>query len=288
MNQAIAEGSRRLEGAGERESRRTARILLGHALGRDQAALIAHPEDSVSLSRYQDFLALITRKELGEPLQHLTGHQEFFGLDFIVTPDVLIPRPETEFLVERVIKLAAHFHSNRMTEPGRPVTIADVGTGSGCIAVALAVSLPAARIIATDISQAALEIARENAERNGVAFKIEFAIGDLLEPLSELGLKGSVGIIASNPPYIPRSRPQIVEPQVRDFEPGIALFAGDDGLDFYKRLFGEGPEYLAPGGHMVFEMGYPQLDEISALIDPRVWETSDVIHDLQELPRIMT
>ncbi|HEX8186374.1 MAG TPA: peptide chain release factor N(5)-glutamine methyltransferase, partial [Blastocatellia bacterium] len=217
----------------------------------------------------------------GEPLQYITGHQEFYGLDFIVTPDVLIPRPETEFLVERVINLT------RAAQTARAPLIVDVGTGSGCIAVTLAAHIPAARVIATDISSAALDIARANGERHGVRDRVELIEGDLLEPLAALNIEAAVDFLASNPPYVEEGRPDLLQREVRDWEPSVALYGGADGLDCYRRLLAEGARYVSPAGYLVCEIGYTQLDPIREMIDETKWKLVDVIHDLQGIPRTL-
>ena len=249
-------------------------------LGIDRTYLLTRSEEEIDEARYREYLALVERRATGEPLQYITGHQEFYGLDFIVTPHVLIPRPETEFLVERVIKLV---HESRNETP----LIVDLGTGSGCIAVALALHLPGARMIATDSSNAALDVARANAERHAARDRIEFIDGDLLTPLSERHLQAAVDILASNPPYVDVDKPELIQRDVSQWEPHTALFGGADGLDFYRRLLLDAPRYLNPGGYLVFEIGYGQLDAILELIERSSLELVDVTHDLQGLPRTL-
>ena len=281
VSEAIAEGARLLQSSGVNEARRTAGVLLCHVLSIDRTRLLTQSDRKIEEPDYQSYLRLIERRAAGEPLQYITGHQEFYGLDFIVTRDVLIPRPETEFLVEQVIKLASQSH---MTAP----LIVDVGTGSGCIAVAIATSLPDAKVIATDVSAAALAVAQKNAERNGVGGRIEFLYGDLLGPLRQRGLEAAVDILASNPPYVEEGRPELVQREVRDFEPHVALFGGADGLDFYRRLLADGLKYVKPGGYLVCEIGYTQLDAISDMIDGPSWELIEATNDLQGIPRTLT
>lgn len=281
ISEAIAEGARKLQSSEVNEARRTAGVLLCHLLGIDRTHLLTRSDQQIEESSYLSYLRLIERRAAGEPLQYVTGHQEFYGLDFIVTPAVLIPRPETEFLVEQVIKLSGE---PRVTEP----LIVDVGTGSGCIAVAIATSLPDAKVLATDVSTSALAVAQKNAERNGVGRRIEFLEGDLLEPLARSNLELSVDILASNPPYVEAGRPEMVQREVGDWEPHAALFGGADGLDFYRRLLADGLKYVKPGGHLVCEIGYGQLDAISRMIAASRWELTDVINDLQDIPRTLT
>jgi release factor glutamine methyltransferase len=281
ISEAIAEGARQLQSSGVDEARRAAGVLLCHALGIDRTHLLTKAGQQIDEPDYRAYLRLIGRRAAGEPSQYVTGHQEFYGLDFIVTTAVLIPRPETEFLVEQVIKLA------RESQLSAPL-IADIGTGSGCVAVAVAASLPNAKVLATDVSSAALGVARKNAERHGAGRRIEFLEGDLLEPLARRGLEESVDILASNPPYVEERGPEPVQPEVRDWEPHAALFGGADGLDFYRRLLVDGLKYVRPGGYFVFEIGYDQLDAISGLIAGPSWELTEVTNDLQGIPRTLT
>ena len=279
--EAISEGTRRLEQAGADEARRTAGVLLGDLLGVDRTHLLTHPERAVSDEDYEAFLRRIGRRAAGEPLQYVTGHHEFYKLDFLVTPAVLIPRPETEFLVERVLTLV---RGSRQATP----LIVDAGTGSGCIAVTLAVELPGARVIATDISAATLAVARQNAARHGVGARVEFYEGDLLAPLAPLGVGGQVDVLASNPPYVAANKPELVQREVRDYEPHTALFGGDDGLIFYRRLLTAGRGYVRPGGFLVCEIGYGQLDAITERVVAPRWQLVDVTHDLQGISRTLT
>jgi release factor glutamine methyltransferase len=279
--EAISEGARRLEQTGASEARRTAGVLLAHRLGVDRTHLLMYPEQAISEEDYKTLLQMIEWRVAGEPVQHITGHQEFYKLDFLVTPAVLIPRPETEFLVERVLTLVSE---SQQTSP----LIVDVGTGSGCIAVTLAVEIPAARVIATDISGAALAVARQNAARHGVSSRVEFHEGDLLAPLAALGIENQVDILACNPPYVAAGEPALVQREVHDYEPHTALFGGDDGLIFYRRLLAEALGYVRPGGWLVCEIGYGQLDAITELVATSRWQLVDVTHDLQSIPRTLT
>ena len=281
IGEAITEGARQLEAAGDSQPRRTAGVLLAHRLGVDRTHLLMHPEEVIAEVDYQVYLRMIDRRTAGEPVQYITGHQEFYRLDFVVGPAVLIPRPETELLVERVLTLI------RGLNVSSPL-IVDAGTGSGCIAVSLAVELPQAGVIATDISEAALAIAAQNAERHGVGGRIRFLQGDLLAPLAGLGLENRVDCLASNPPYVETGRPELVQREVREYEPHVALFGGPDGLDFYRRLLREGLPYVKPGGFLIFEIGYSQMEAITRLVSASSWELVDITHDLQGIPRTLT
>jgi release factor glutamine methyltransferase len=281
ISEAIDAGTKLLREGGISEERRTAALLLAHVLQLDRAQLLTGSNQQIKPDQYEAYLELVGRRARGEPLQYITGHREFYGLDFTVSPAVLIPRPETEFLVERVITLA------RRSPASGPV-IVDLGTGSGCIAIALAVNLPRARIIATDISSAALNLARSNALRHGVGERIEFIEGDLFSPLAGRGLEGSVDFLAFNPPYVPEGSPETVQREVRDWEPAVALYGGSLGLDFYQRAMDEGGTYLKPGGCLVCEIGYSQLEAVCRMIRPDAWELVEVTDDLQGIPRTLT
>ena len=281
IDQAISEGASRLQDRQVDEHRRTAATLLGHLLGIDRAQLFIRSREQLSESTYREYISLVQRRASGEPLQYITGHQEFYGLDLRVTPEVLIPRPETELIVERVIALA------RETNLADPL-IVDIGTGSGCIAIALATHLPGARFIATDVSPASLRVAQGNAERHNLRHRIEFVEGDLFQPLSKLGLDAAADFIASNPPYIADESLETLQREVRDWEPPAALYAGERGLSFYGRLIAEAPRFLRPGGHLVCEIGYGQLDAINHMIDPASLTLVEIINDLQGIPRTLT
>lgn len=279
--QAIAEGAARFRASQVDEERRTAGVLLCHTLGIDRTQLLIRSEEQINDSDYQAYLQLVAQRAAGKPLQYITGHQEFYGLDFTVNPDVLIPRPETEFLVERVIKLAGDPSKEK-----NPL-IVDVGTGSGCIAITLAVHLPLARLIATDISSTALEVARVNADRHGVSNRIRFMEGDALEPLARLGLEGAVDVLASNPPYVEAAVSELIQREVREWEPYTALFGGTDGLDFYRRLLEDAPNYLKPGACVVLEIGFSQLDSIWSMLGGGRLELVDTTPDLQGIARTL-
>jgi release factor glutamine methyltransferase len=282
ISEAIDAGTKLLREGGISEERRTAALLLAHVLQLDRAQLLTGSNQQIKPDQYEAYLELVGRRARGEPLQYITGHREFYGLDFTVTPAVLIPRPETEFLVERVITLA------RQSTASGATLIVDLGTGSGCIAVALAVNLPGAHIIATDISSAALDVARANALRHGVHTRVEFIEGDLFVPLAGRGLEGSVDFLAFNPPYVPEGSPETIQREVRDWEPPVALYGGSLGLDFYERVMDEGGTYLKPGGCLVCEIGYSQLEGVCRMIKPDVWELVEVTDDLQGIPRTLT
>src|SRR5439155_855140 len=227
---------------------RAAEVLLAHLLGLDAARLHAHPELSVEPAPAARYRSQIARRAAREPLQYLTGVQEFWSLAFKVTPAVLIPRPETEGIVEAFLRL------NRSPEP----VVLDIGTGSGCLAVAVARELPGARVHASDVSEEALCVARDNALAHGVAARIRFAAGDLFLPHRGTGLEGAVDFILSNPPYVSDDDLTRSPPEVRNFEPRAALAAGPDGLVFHRRLAREAGVFLKTGGHLIAEIGLGQ------------------------------
>src|SRR4051812_47267438 len=247
--------------------------LLMFTLGCDRAYLYAHPERELSADEAQGYSAAIAERSTGKPAQYITGHQEFWGLDFIVSPAVLIPRPETEHVIETVLELAKNTKFAR---------IADVGTGSGCIAIALASELATAEITAVDISAPALEIARANAARHQFADGIKFSESDLLAALP----KDHFDLVVSNPPYVGESEADKVQRQVREFEPKVAVFSGREGMDIYRRLIPQAQAALVPGGWLVMEMGYSNEQGVRDLLAG--WESAQVTHDLQGIPRVIS
>lgn len=275
VRSAIAEASTQV-------SRRDAETLLGHVLGRERAWLIAHMEDELALEQRAALEGLAARRASGEPLQHLTGTQEFFGLSFKVTRDVLIPRPETEHLVEAVLDWA-HRESDVRPESGSHLQIADVGTGSGAISVALASVLEGASITAIDISPAALAVARFNAEQHGVDSRIRFVQGDLLGLFASA--PASLDVVASNPPYVALADRDTLAPEVRDYEPELALYAGANGLGIYTRLIPQAHAALRPGGLLALEIGYGQREALAGMLAG--WPQVEFIDDYAGIPRVV-
>jgi len=291
VRSALRDGIAQLERENVPSAALAAELLLMHALGRDRAWIYAHPEHELESATRDQYFSLIARRASGVPTQHLTGHQEFWGLDFEVTPDVLIPRPETEHVIEVALErlgVGSDAASLRRNETFR---IADVGTGSGCIAIALAHELPAARIVATDISAAALEIARRNAARHGVASRIEFVECNLADFL----LHGSritgheprsFDLIASNPPYIGRREAPTLPREVREHEPAAALFGGETGTEIYVPLIAQSASLLKPGGMLVLELGHNSAEHVLRLLDAPEWTSAAITNDLAGIPRI--
>jgi release factor glutamine methyltransferase len=277
--ETLKRATERLRAAGVLNDLLDAQSLLAEALGRDRTYLIVNFNQELPdelMARYQ---ALIERRAAGEPLQYITGRQEFFGLEFEVTPDVLIPRPETELLIEETLRLVHQFPAGRRAS--QPVII-DLGTGSGCIAVTLARELSGARIVATDISPAALSVARRNAARHGLARRISFVCGDQLSAFSD---EPFADFIISNPPYVAWHELATLQREVRDWEPHLALTDFSDGLGFYRRLLCEAPARLQPDGFLLCEMGYSQAERIRSLINESAWREPRVLEDLQGIPR---
>jgi release factor glutamine methyltransferase len=248
-------------------------VLARHALGWTREQLIlgrtAPPPDGFAAH----YAALVARRACREPAAYIIGHREFWGLEFEVTRDVLIPRPETELIVEETLALQPAL--------GEEPAIVDVGTGSGCLAVTLARELPRARVVAIDVSIAALEVARRNAVRHGVAGRMTWHAASLLEPL-----RAPVDLIVSNPPYVPLRDASSLSPDVRDYEPGVALFSGQDGLATIRALLAQAVDRVRPGGWLIFEFGYGQDTDVTRMVeDAGVWTLLNLRRDLQDIPR---
>jgi release factor glutamine methyltransferase len=289
LDQSLRAGIEALASAGIGSPRLTAETLLMFTLGRDRAHLLAHPERVLTEDEASRFDAALTQRVRGVPAQYITGHQEFWGMDLLVSPAVLIPRPETEHLVEAVLHLARAFRSQcsfspGVAPPGVPSPcIVDVGTGSGCVALALAKELPHAEIHALDISPAALEIARSNAERHGLLERVRFQESDLLGAFSLDTAR--FDLVVSNPPYVSETDRHSLQPEVRDFEPHAALFAGPSGLDVIERLIPQAQRALKCEGWLVMEIGQGQQEPVDAVLSK--WNHRAFVKDLQGIPRIV-
>jgi len=271
LKQAFDSALRQLEEAETPSPRLSAELLLMFTLGCERAYLFTYPERELTADELARYDEAVERRCTGEPAQYITGHQEFFGRDFIVTPAVLIPRPETEHLIEAVLEIAA-----------REVrwNILDVGTGSGCIAVTLAKEFPRSKLMGVDISDTALEIARANAAR--LESDVEFRQSDLLSAIEP----GRVfDAIVSNPPYVGECEADKVQRQVKDFEPHCAVFGGERGMDIIERLAPQVWEHLKPGGWFLMEIGYSIGDAVHEVM--RVWSDFRVVPDLQGIPRVV-
>jgi release factor glutamine methyltransferase len=269
-----------------------AELLLMRAIGRDRAWIYAHPEHEVDDAVRQQYRSLIGRRASGIPTQHLTGHQEFWGLDFEVTPDVLIPRPETEHLIEVALQrlgVEPDAGSPRRHECFR---IADVGTGSGCIAIALAKELPAAQVLATDISAAALVVARRNAARHGIiTSRIDFAECNLMDDLLHESRTASHGarfldLLVSNPPYIALREAATLPREVLEHEPAVALFGGEAGTELYAPLLAQASKLIKPGGIVVLELGHDSAANVMGLLRAPEWTNVTISNDLAGIQRV--
>jgi release factor glutamine methyltransferase len=276
INARIAEARHRLLGAGidHDESALDARLLAQAVLGWDATRILTSGDELEPSAFAAQYDELISRRAHREPLSYITGTREFWNLSFEVSPAVLIPRPETEGLVEAVNELFPDHQT--------PLRIADVCTGSGCVAVAIAFDRPNAHVVAADHSAAALDIARRNAVRHAVTDRVECIRGDLLQPLT-----GTFDVIVANPPYVPIGARTALQPEVRDFEPETALFAGADGLALIRRLVSESPARLTPDGYLIFEFGDGQETVVDELISASGGlRMVDIKHDLQGIARI--
>ena len=268
LQEALLQGTRLLEEGGTAAPRLTAEVLLAHALRRDRTFLYSHASDPLTEIGWIHFGRYLHERLKGKPTQYITKRQEFFGRDFRVTPAVLIPRPETEHVVEAAL---------RRIGPGAAVV--DIGTGSGAIAVTLALEA-AAHVFATDISEEALNVARVNARFLGAA--VHFLCCDLITAIR----KRSLDAVVSNPPYVPLGDQHSLQREVRDYEPHVALFAGTTGLELYERIIADATRVLRPGGSLVLELSYTAAEPVSAMLDAH-WKEVELIPDLAGIPRVL-
>ncbi|MGQ9557639.1 MAG: peptide chain release factor N(5)-glutamine methyltransferase [Desulfurispora sp.] len=300
---ALFHATRWLRQAGSVSARLDAEALLAHVLTCDRLHLYRFPGQPLDAARQARYEDLVRRRAAGEPVAYLTGRREFYGREFLVTPAVLIPRPETELLVELAARRWTEYAREGAifaeTLSGRPAKemaggekqpeaaglIADTGTGSGAIAVTLAALLPGVRVLATDISVAALEVARQNAVRHGVVDRVEFYRGDLLTALPER-YTGRLALICANLPYVPEGERAQLPPDVLHYEPHLALFGGPDGLDLYRRLLVQAPRYLMPGGRMLLEIAPGQPAILERELSPG-WRLCGVHPDLAGRERVV-
>ena len=272
----LKEATSELDRAGVPEARREAGSMLSYVLGRDRTFLISHAEDDVDENSLTRLLEFVHRRAKGEPLQYIIGVQDFYGREFRVTPDVLIPRPETELLVEAALQIIGET---------RAPFICDVGTGSGCIAVTLLCEIGNARAVMIDKSPAALEIAKLNAQNISVADRALFFVSDCFNSLDSRDYE--FDLIVSNPPYVAEAALPGLQREVRDHEPVVALSPGGDGLSVIRRLIAEGPAFIKPNGHMLMEIGFDQGEAVESLIRDSAWTLCEIRPDLQGIPRIV-
>jgi len=275
--QAIVEASRILRQAGVPEARREAASLVEHITGRDRTFLITHADTPLGEHDVGRLYDLVERRSAGEPLQYITGHQAFYGLDFEVSPDVLIPRPETELLVETALEI--------LDKTEEPTCVWDVGTGSGCISIAILHDRLGVEGMGLDISLPALRIAARNASHHTVRERLSLVASDCLTALDPQRARFSM--IISNPPYVAERAVAGLQREVRDHEPRVALSPGGDGLGIIRRLIKDAPSFLDSGGHLLVEIGYDQHEAVERLIDTEVWRLLDIHKDLQGIPRIV-
>jgi release factor glutamine methyltransferase len=271
--EALFEATQILRTAGVPESRREAGSLLAHVIQKDRTFLISHAEEKLEPHTVHEFRDVVERRAAGEPLQYITGYQDFYGRSFRVTPDVLIPRPETELLVEAALGL---MHGSRFC---------DVGTGSGCIAVTLLCERPDSRAVGLDLSPAALAVARENAGAQRVDQRIEFLVSDCFDALPEN--TRPFDLIVSNPPYVAADVVAGLQREVKDHEPMVALTPGPDGLSIIRRLITEAPQFLQKDGHLLLEIGFDQGETVRELVEGSKFKLLETRPDLQGIPRIV-
>jgi len=274
IEEALREAARVLEREGVADARREAGSLLSHVIKKDRTFLISHAEDDLRDADWRRFEEMIVRRASGEPAQYITGVQDFYGRSFRVTPDVLIPRPETELLVEAALPL--------MNTDSK---ICDVGTGSGCIAVTLLCERADARAVAVDVSVAALEVARHNAKALSVETRIVLRVSDCfagLDPNND-----QFDVVVSNPPYVSANALPGLQREVREHEPLVALSPGADGLIVIRKLLNDAARFLRAGGHLLMEIGFDQGEKVQQLVDERAWTLRDILPDLQGIPRIV-
>lgn len=272
--ECLKEAAGTLRSAGVAQPERESASLLMFALDRDRTFLISHNEYELTATEKRSFEGYISRRSSREPFQHIVGKQEFYGLDFEVSPDVLIPRPETELLVETAIDILRDSEYPRFCE---------IGTGSGCITVSVLHELKNARAVAVDISGGAIKVARRNARSNGVFERIEFVVSDVFSAIAEQKFDA----ILSNPPYIPAADISTLQPEVRDFDPVIALTDGGDGLSIINRIVVESPKFLVSGGFLLLEIGFGQAENVADMFDKMVWHDVRFLPDLQGIRRVV-
>lgn len=277
-NMNVAEGlelaTQILAAAGVANERREAVSLMMHALGKDRTFLYAHREYELSTEEEKRFRGSLERRANREPLQYITGVQEFYGLEFEVTPDVLIPRPETELLAEHgIVCMKVHDHKRFL----------EIGVGSGCISVSILKNVPEARGVAVDISPAAIAVAERNAVRHGVRDRIEFICGDVYD-----GVEGKFSLVVSNPPYIPDDEVADLMKEVRGFEPPPALAGGSDGLKILRRIIDEAPSYLEDAGVILLEVGAGQAESVYCLLDYEIFTMRQITKDLAGIGRMVS
>jgi release factor glutamine methyltransferase len=274
VSEVLKESTLILQSAEIAEPRREAALILAFALQKDKTFLIAHSDYQLTETERKLFDKLLTRRAQREPFQYITGKQEFYGLDFLVTPDVLIPRPETEMIVENAIEIVREKEFSRFCE---------IGIGSGCISVSILYEIKTALAIGLDISEKALEVAKRNAEKHTVSERLELKISDVFSQLNE----EKFDLVVSNPPYIPAKDISDLQPEVQDFEPLNALTDDKDGLSIIEKVIYQSPTFLKYKGSLMMEIGINQADEVKKMFDKNIWQNVDILPDLQGIPRMV-
>lgn len=272
ISETLKKASEILTQNGIAEPRREADSLLAFALGKNKTFLIAHSEYELSESESENFQRILERRANREPLQYIRGTQEFFGIDFIVTPDVLIPRPETELLVEAAIEILQAKENPRFCE---------IGTGSGCISVSILHEVKNATATGADISEKALKITELNAEKNSVFERLQLIKSDVFENVED----EKFDLIVSNPPYISSSDFENLQKEVRDFEPQTALTDNKNGLSIIEKIISDAPEFLKSDCFLLMEIGFDQSDEVEKMFDLQIWQSVEFLRDLQAIQR---
>lgn len=274
VSEQLQLGFEELSKAGVAEPRREAALLLQFALGRDKTFLVAHPEYEITGSEEKLYLSALERRSNREPYQYITGKQEFFGLEFAVTPDVLIPRPETEILVEEAIRLIRGNGWKRFCE---------IGVGSGCIAVSILKNATNVSAVGGDVSSAAVEVARQNAETHGVSDRLDLKLSDIFSDIGD----GKFDFVVSNPPYVSLADISGLQVEVRDHEPHIALTDGADGLSIVSKIISGARDRLSHAGVLLIEIGWDQSERVAEMFDTSEWKKVEFLPDLQGIPRIL-
>jgi release factor glutamine methyltransferase len=274
ISEILKKATEILQSGGVAEPRREANSLLAFAIAKSKTFLIAHSEYELTAEEEINFGAVLQRRAQREPLQYITGKQEFYGLDFIVTPDVLIPRPETEMIVENALEIL---------ELRKEARFCEIGIGSGCISVSILHNARASSAIGLDISEKALGIAKQNAEKHHVSDRLDLEISDVFSLLTD----EKFDLIVSNPPYIPRRDIENLQREVRDFEPLNALTDEKDGLSIIEKIITDAPKFLKPNGFLLMEIGFGQAEDVEQIFDAKIWQRVEILPDLQSIPRMV-
>jgi len=275
IDEAVIFAAQELNAGGIPEPRREASLLLGFVLNKDRAFLISHNSDELSGEDLTRFLSFVERRSMGEPFHYIAGEKEFYGLLFYVDRSVLIPRPETEMLVERSVEFLREIDSPKFCE---------IGVGSGCIAISILNIIKTANAVCGDISEDALAVAEKNAERHLVADRAKFVRSDIFLDIPESDLD----LIVSNPPYIPAADIAELETDVREFEPHTALTDGGSGFLILEMIIGQAPKHLRRGGKILLEFGIGQAEMVRGFFDAKIWSDVQIETDLRSIPRIVS